>query len=267
MKKNLFALFSFVFFIGYADFVSSQVTTTSDMPERTETKADSIISQLNTPPSFPNGKEAMLEYIGTNLKYPKEAFKNKISGRVMVRFIVSAEGKIMNISVKEDVDTDLKEEAMRIVRNMPDWIPATNQGKAIPYQYRIPIVFNADDNLYQLVPEKKEAEFDGKAYLRLDTMPSFPGGEEAMHNFIKKNIKYPKNALKKEISGRPIIRFIVTETGKITDISVKEKGDADLDGEAMRLIKIMPDWTPGVYQGKAVPCHYTVPIIFRLGGR
>lgn len=93
---------------------------------------------------------------------------------------------------------------------------------------------------------------------------SFPGGDEAMNEFISKNIRYPMTAHKAGIQGRVAVRFLVRETGVLDSISIVRKSDPLLDKEALRLVKSMPKWIPGKKGGKAADTYFTIPIVFKL---
>ena len=96
----------------------------------------------------------------------------------------------------------------------------------------------------------------------LDQMPEFPGGMEALNTYLRNNIRYPQEAQKAGIQGRVIIQFIVSKDGSITDAEVAHSVDPQLDAEALRLIKNMPRWKPGMRKGQAIRVKQTLPIRF-----
>ena len=99
----------------------------------------------------------------------------------------------------------------------------------------------------------------------VETMPEFPGGQQAMMQFLGENIIYPPEAQKYGIQGRVICQFVVNKDGSIGDVNViRSSGDASLDKEAIRVIQTMPRWKPGMQRGKPVRVKYTVPLNFRL---
>lgn len=100
----------------------------------------------------------------------------------------------------------------------------------------------------------------------LESMPSFPGGQVALFQFLSKTIKYPVSAEEKKIQGRVIVGFYVEADGTITDVEVKKSVDPSLDAEAVRVVKSMPKWNPGKKNGKPVKIEYTLPVTFRLAG-
>lgn len=97
-------------------------------------------------------------------------------------------------------------------------------------------------------------------------MPEFPGGQQALMQYLSKNIKYPVESQEKREQGRVIVRFIVEKDGSISDIEIIRKVSPALDKEAERIIAAMPKWTPGKQRGQAVNVYYTVPVSFRLTG-
>ena len=99
-----------------------------------------------------------------------------------------------------------------------------------------------------------------------EKMPEFPGGNGAVAEYVRENMKYPAIAKDKGAQGRVIVQFVVNKKGKIVSPKVARSVDPDLDKEAIRLIKSMPDWIPGTQGGKAVDVKYTLPVSFRLDG-
>ena len=98
----------------------------------------------------------------------------------------------------------------------------------------------------------------------VEQMPSFPGGMKAMMDYLKENTEYPAKAVKNKIQGRVIVQFTVDEKGRLSDIKVVKSVEPYLDAEAVRVVKSMPRWNPGMQNGKAVKVRYTLPVTFRL---
>ncbi len=107
-------------------------------------------------------------------------------------------------------------------------------------------------------------EEDNVVFQVVETMPSFPGGDMAMMKFMSENIKYPVIAQENGIQGRVICQFVVNKDGSIVDVEVVRSVDPSLDKEAIRMIKSMPNWSPGKQRGKSVRVKYTLPVNFRL---
>lgn len=107
-------------------------------------------------------------------------------------------------------------------------------------------------------------EEEEKPFVGVEQMPQFPGGEAALMQFLSKNIKYPTIAAENGIQGRVTLRFVVSKTGNITDVTVLKGLDPSCDKEAIRVVKSMPNWIPGKQNGRNVPVYYTLPVSFRL---
>ena len=115
------------------------------------------------------------------------------------------------------------------------------------------ITWNATD-------QKAEEE----AFVIVDKMPEYPGGSEAMFQFLTSNIKYPKSCIDDKIQGRVLVQFVVEKDGSITDAKTVKSVHPDLDAEALRVINAMPAWTPGEQKGQKVRVTYTIPVVFKL---
>ena len=98
----------------------------------------------------------------------------------------------------------------------------------------------------------------------VEQMPEFPGGAQALFGFVAKNIRYPKAAEDAGIQGRVIVTFVVMKDGSIGEVKVAKGVSPELDGEAVRCVKSMPKWKPGMQKGQAVNVKYTIPLTFRL---
>ena len=110
-----------------------------------------------------------------------------------------------------------------------------------------------------------EEEEEEVVFVVVETMPEFPGGQQALFKYLSENVKYPVIPQENGIQGRVICQFVVNKDGSIVDVEVvRSGGDASLDKEAVRVIKSMPKWKPGKQRGKAVRVKYTVPVNFRL---
>ncbi|GHS91858.1 protein TonB [Bacteroidia bacterium] len=98
----------------------------------------------------------------------------------------------------------------------------------------------------------------------VDTMPEYPGGRGALIRYIYQNLKYPSVALKQRIQGKVVCSFIVMEDGSIFDVKLEQSVYIFLDDEALRVLRTMPQWKPGIKNGKSVKMKCYVPIIFKL---
>ena len=122
-------------------------------------------------------------------------------------------------------------------------------------------VLKAKEVIAQPEPPKEE---ETKVFDVVEVMPSFPGGQGALFEWLSKNIKYPVVAEENGVQGRVIVTFVVERNGSITDVQVVKSVDPSLDKEAVRVVKAMPHWIPGKQNGSAVRVKFTVPVTFRL---
>lgn len=107
------------------------------------TKSDNVILIVENPPTFPGGFEKLYKFLGGKMKYPKEARKSGIQGRVVVGFVVEKDGSVNAESVKIEQSAHplLDEEAIRVVKLMPRWTPGNHKGRNVRVMTRIPITF------------------------------------------------------------------------------------------------------------------------------
>lgn len=97
-----------------------------------------------------------------------------------------------------------------------------------------------------------------------EVVPQFPGGEKAMNTFINNNLVYPKQCRERGESGTVYIQIVVYKDGSIGDFKVMRKTNIALDDEALRVVKLMPNWIPGEVKGKKVNVRYMIPISFQI---
>ena len=97
-----------------------------------------------------------------------------------------------------------------------------------------------------------------------DQLPQFPGGEAALIKFVADNLQYPEAAKAKKIQGFVVVKFVVTKTGEIGEVKIVRSKDLDLDKEAVRIVKSLPNFIPGKLNGEVVDMWYTLPITFKL---
>jgi TonB family protein len=124
-----------------------------------------------------------------------------------------------------------------------------------------------DDNTvsnFSVIEEAKEWD-DSITYpfATVEEKPKFPGGQTAMTQFISENIIYPIEAIDKNISGKIYVQFTINENGKVSNPTVVKSVNTLLDDEALRVIKLMPNWSSGMIRGQKVKVNYTIPVNFK----
>ena len=113
-------------------------------------------------------------------------------------------------------------------------------------------------------PTTASAQTDSeKVYNSCQVMPQFPGGEKAMMEFIATNLKYPQQAVKDDVQGMVLVDFVINTEGKTTDPKIVRSLSPECDAEVIRVVSLMPAWTPGQQDGKTVNVKYTLPVMFK----
>jgi TonB family protein len=111
---------------------------------------------------------------------------------------------------------------------------------------------------------QSEENAEPEPFIVVESMPMFPGGDAALLKFVRENTRYPEKAKQQQITGKVVVRFCITHTGKVNQINVLKGLSPELDAEAVRVVSKLPDFQPGTQGGKAVPVWYMVPIVFKL---
>jgi len=216
-------------------------------------------------PQFPGGTKALLKYLSSNLKYPAQALKNEIQGKVYIRFIVTENGDIAKATVMRSLNKDCDKEALRVIRNMPKWKPGKQNGVRVPVYYTIPIQFSLNKN--KAITKEKTSVKKGaheEPYTAVEEMPRFPGGESALLEHIFKDLKYPVQSQINRIQGKVYVRITIAEDGSVKDPTIMRSLDTYCDKEAIRVMSSLPKWIPGKQNGANVPVYYVIPITFKL---
>ncbi len=128
------------------------------------------------------------------------------------------------------------------------------------------VIQDTEEEIVTFTPPPPEPEPPAKVeiYEIAQVQPEFPGGEEKLYEFLGKNLKYPAIARESNIQGRVYVQFVVWSDGSIRDVQVLRGIGGGCDEEAIRVVKMMPNWTPGEQMGKPVPVRYRLPIKFTL---
>jgi len=98
----------------------------------------------------------------------------------------------------------------------------------------------------------------------VDHMPEYPGGDDAMLKFLSQNIIYPQIAKETGITGTVYSRFVVEKDGSVSDVNVLKGIGGGCDEEVVRVVKLMPKWSPGLQEGKKVRVQFNLPVKFTL---
>lgn len=206
--------------------------------------------------------------LAEHLEYPDAARQAGVDGFVIVRFVVDEKGKAIEHTVDEDPGYGMAEAAIKAVKKLGKWVPGRNRGEAVKVRMTVPVKFK--------MPEVKTEEKTVMPDVHdvVEQMPRYEGCDgtddtaarncthQSIAKFIRSNLRYPEAAQKQNVSGTVIVKFIITETGAVTDPVVEEGLGAGCDEEALRLVQAMPQWTPGMQGGKPVKVRMKLPFQF-----
>ena len=122
--------------INIDDLRDNQTQGGTSAPVEEEAKVYNVVEQM---PSFPGGEAALLKYVNTHIKYPAIAQEQEISGVVVLRFVVKEDGSVGEVIVQKSLEKHCDEEAVRVVKSLPRFIPGKQQGKAVRVWYTLPV--------------------------------------------------------------------------------------------------------------------------------
>jgi len=236
-------------------------------------KEDTVYQVVDKMPEFPGGEKAMMEFLSKNIVYPEKAKEAGIQGRVFVGFVIEKDGSVSEVKIMKGVGGECDEEALRVVKSMPKWKPGKKDGKSVRVSYTLPINFKLTEDQTKKSDNASDKKPDKNGVYRIvEEMPRFPGDDKALMEYIQKNLimpeKYKGNTDENPSLAeyRTFVQFVVNEDGSISDIQLLRKSAEfkDLDNEAIRVVKAMPNWEPGKIGGKPVKVYFNLPIIFKF---
>lgn len=213
-------------------------------------------------------------FVIDQLNYPEKAVDKKIQGDVTFEFDVK-DGKVANAKIIKGLGYGIDDELLRVLNASPEWNESVGKyhGKYTMKFYLREVGKSIVKGISWDEDRKETADCYGdnakqigrnEVYQIVEKMPEFPGGEKALLNYISENIVYPQSAKDKNISGRVFINFVIEKDGSVTDVEVLRGIDKECDEEALRVVKAMPKWKPGMDDGKPVRVSYALPITFKL---
>lgn len=210
-------------------------------------------NSIDAPAQFPGGTEKLMQYLAQNIHYPEAARKARDEGTVFVSFTVKKDGALSNIEAlksSKPINETLVTEGLRVVKSMSKWKPAVQNGKIVKSKMTLPIKFKLDDDAVEM--------FD------LSEAPAFPGGEAEMMGFLAKNIVYPAESRQNQVEGMVAVQFIVETDGSLSNFTNLHSPNGPMYEEVVRVLKLMPKFSPGKKDGQPVRVKYTLPVRFKL---
>lgn len=197
------------------------------------------------------------KWVQNNVKYPAEAMKADIQGRVVLSFVVEKDGSVSNMQVLQTPDKLLSAEALRVVAASPKWKPGEQRGEKVRVKYTLPVDF-------RMTRDKDTTEAE-EPFVVVETPPQFNGGDiQEFRKWIQMHVKYPEEALRKRAYGKVLATFVIEKDGSVSNVGIFRSPDESLAEEVRRVIESAPKWTPGKQRGEAVRVKFVVPIDFAI---
>lgn len=211
----------------------------------------------------PYGYESIEKWIEQDSEC-QEVIKNE-EYRVLVRFVIDKNGRMNSFHSNAGYSNNFT--LYRRFESIKKWSPGILNGKRINARVRLCINCKSESKKKNVIKEEQNESESNKIFNGddVDQKPSFPGGNKALNKFIASNLRYPDMARMLDKQGTIIVKFVVNETGVLTDIKLaKDSYSLSLGKESLRVVKAMPKWYPGLKNGKAVKVKCSIPITFRL---
>ena len=221
------------------------------------------------------------KWVNANLNYPEQARVQGIQGRVTMEFVVNKDGSVGDVKILRGVDKLLDDEAMRIVKSSPKWIPGADEdGNKVKVIYRFPVWFqlrgtsasstaNQSDNLV-VKPAGTNTDSDAILFTFVETKPQFVdengivSDANSFSKWVNAKLEYPAQSKAQGVQGRVTIEFTVDTDGSVNNVKVLRGVEKLLDDEAVKIVKSSPKWIPGEQGGKPVKVIYRFPVVFKL---
>ena len=227
-----------------------------------------IIDPVELMPEFPGGMDSLWCYIESTVSYSIINSRN-LKGKIYTRFVIDTDGKVSQIETNPEFalrfsevfkDSIIEKEITRVIKLMPKWKPGTQMGKKVKVGYSLLIKIPYTDFKCERLLTYSTLCWD------TDTLADFNFGngkskDERVVNFICSKLQWPSQD---DCSGKVYVQCIVECDGKLSNLNVVRKLCPDFDNEALRVVRLMPNWTPAIKYGKPVRSMITIPIKFVL---
>ncbi len=241
MKNFFVVVFCLSFFLGNV------------YGQHTEAVDTTVHYAVDKKPAFPGGHDAMMRFIGTYIRYPKEAKIRGIAGKVYASFVVEPDGSLSHIKILKGLGYGCDAEVKRIFASMPKWKPGLVDGKPVRAYTTQVVAFRLETG-------------EEPVYTRVDSLPVFAVGKQGVEHFLLSQLWYPKRTVKRKVVDTVYVSFVVEKDNRITHLRLKTpKSVKDwniYDYEALRVVSLLPVAHPAILNHKPVRVKLYVPVVF-----
>lgn len=215
---------------------------------------NTVFDVVEKAPEFEGGMQAWNDWIKQNIQYPNTAKQMGVEGTVYVVFVINKDGTIDQPEILRGIGAGCDEEVLRLISEMPNWIPGEQRGQKVNVRMRLPVRFKlpSDQNVSESL---------------LDENPQSPIGmvktSEDFKHHLSRNLKYPLEAMNNGIFGTVFTKITLDQNGKIKAYSINKGVSEELDNEVLRVLENAPNW---IVDGKENSYLVNLPVTFRIGG-
>lgn len=229
-----------------------------------------VETTVDVPAQNIGGKTEFEHVFNTQVQFPEELLKTKIIEDVTIYFTVLADGQVDNIHFKQSFTPDLVKETRRLL-NFYRFEPALKNGVKVASESFLTFKYNAEAykkicknrEFSKMIYSKEQPDTNFVIYDRADQSPEYIKGDEALAEFVLKELDYPPLAIKQNIQGTVLLSFVVETNGCVSNILVEKGVSVGCTEEAIRVLRLTK-WKPAIKDGKLVRYKMKYPIIFNL---
>lgn len=222
------------------------------------------LEEAEQPPRYPGGDQQLMAYLLGSYQYPTAAQERGIKGIVLVDFVIGADGKVRDVQTASQVGGGCTEEALRLVRTMPAWVPAQHQGKPVavavaqfPVSFPPPYWKEPRGTTARAVAENEKnqaalAQLEAKRKASQEVQPVFAGARDAGSalEYFRKYVRFQRDNPGGPVEGTVYLQFTVAEDGQVRNAHIIGDVCPPCDAEVLRVAQTMPRWVPGRRQGR-----------------
>ena len=233
-------------------------------------KQEEIFEIVDQEAEYPGGEKALFAYVYSHCVYPAVALEKDIQGTVYLRFVVEKDGSVGEVKVTKSLHPACDAEAVRVVKTFGRFKPGMLNGSIVRSWFTLPVRF-----AIMQIPESspkdrvivgdKVVETTEEIYTVTEKPAEYPGGEQALRDYIRKTIRYPAIAQEQGIQGTVVVGFVVEKDGSVNrEIKVAKSLDGSCDKEAIRVVKTLKKFKPAEINDRPVRSWMLLPISFKL---
>lgn len=212
--------------------------------------------------------QALLNYIYDNIELSESAKQREVIGLNVASFVIEKDSTISNIRIIRSFDSAADSAVLKVLKEMPKWRPGQQRNRPERVKFNLPIRFRH-------YPQWLIDSFEYSIFTIVDDKPTFDTCDNAVdkfgectkasiENFIIQNMEYPETALKNKVEGRCVVKFVVEKDSTLSNFRIVQGTDTELDDEALRMMKLLPNFQPAICRGVPVRNEMRVVIDFNL---